>query len=217
MRQAGGMASGPPVADVLAAASAACGLVLVAPRPPAGRRGAKSTTTTTHHASPKLAQLGHVKFWECPSKTTQMLVAVNTLTLHPGETLDITSPSGTAAPASCNYTAPFAGDDTRADRHHAAGRPCGSIGFEIASPHGHEVWPGPQLSTAPPWASRGLPPTPLCRERAGGTRTNPTAASGCSAGQVHARSWTTSTSSSRCASRRRRCCRDGPRHPAQNR
>src|SRR6185312_16738371 len=78
--------------SLLAAASAASGLVLAVLVVAAGLpAAAKSGTTTTHHASaPKLDAVGNVKFWECPSKTTRMLVAVNTLTLHPGSTLDIT-------------------------------------------------------------------------------------------------------------------------------
>jgi hypothetical protein len=53
----------------LASASVAAVAVVV----PAGA----STTTTRAAASPKLTQLGHVTFWECKSKTTEILVAVN--------------------------------------------------------------------------------------------------------------------------------------------
>ena len=58
---------------------------------------------------PKLAQTGHVTFWDCPSKTTLLLVVVNTLTLHPGATLDVSFTVRNGGTASCNYTAPYAG------------------------------------------------------------------------------------------------------------
>ncbi len=36
---------------------------------------------SAHPSAPKLAQLGHATFWECLAKTTELLVAVNTLTV----------------------------------------------------------------------------------------------------------------------------------------
>lgn len=68
-----------------------------------------STKTTRATATPKLTQLGHVTFWECSAKTTEMLVVVNTLTLHPGQTLDITFTVRNLAATGCNYTVPVAG------------------------------------------------------------------------------------------------------------
>jgi hypothetical protein len=137
---------------MLAAASAASGLVLAAlavPGGPAAAAKGKHTTTTTHHSSPKLVVLGHVKFWECPSKTTQMLVAVNTLTLHPGSSLDITFVIKNTGTSSCNYTAPYAGVAPGPTSTNLQAGPCGSIGFELATTRGHEVWPGPQLVNCP--------------------------------------------------------------------
>ncbi len=138
-------------APVLAAAApAACALVLAALVLPAGPAGAKATTTTTHHsAAPKTAQLGHVKFWECPAKTTQMLVAVNTLTLHPGSTLTVSFTIKNGGSSSCNYTAPYASVAPGPTSTTLSAGPCGSIGFEIVGPHGKEVWPGPQLLNCP--------------------------------------------------------------------
>jgi hypothetical protein len=136
---------------MLAAAPAVGALVAAALILPAGGpAGAKSTTTTTHpSSSTKLDALGHVKFWECPTKTTQMLVAVNTLTLHPGATLDITFVIKNGAGSSCNYTAPYAGVEPGPTSTALQAGPCGSVGFEIVGPRGKEVWPGPQLLNCP--------------------------------------------------------------------
>jgi hypothetical protein len=141
----------PKWASLLAAASATSGLVLAALVAPAGpSAAAKSTTATTHHTSaPKLDAVGNVKFWECPSKTTRMLVAVNTLTLHPGSTLDITFIIKNTGTTSCNYTAPYASVAPGPTSTTLEAGPCGSIGFEIATSRGHEVWPGPQLVNCP--------------------------------------------------------------------
>ncbi len=138
-------------ASLFAAACASSGLVvaaLVLPAPfPAA---AKTATTTTHHSSaPKLYVVGNVKFWECPSKTTRMLVAVNTLTLHPGSTLDITFIIKNTGTKSCNYTAPYAGVAPGPTSTTLQAGPCGSVGYEIATSRGHEVWPGPQLVNCP--------------------------------------------------------------------
>jgi hypothetical protein len=134
-----------------AAASAASGLVLAALVLPAGLpAAAHSGTTTTHHSSaPKLDAVGNVKFWECPSKTTRMLVAVNTLTLHPGSTLDITFIIKNTGTKSCNYTAPYAGVAPGPTSTTLQAGPCGSVGYAIANSRGHEVWPGPQLVNCP--------------------------------------------------------------------
>jgi hypothetical protein len=137
--------------SLLVAASAASGLVLAALVLPAGLSAtASSKSTATHRTSaPKLDAVGAVKFWECPSKTTPMLVAVNTLTLHPGSTLTITFAIKNTGTRSCNYTAPYAGVAPGPTSTTLEAGPCGSIGYEIASAHGHEVWPGPQLVNCP--------------------------------------------------------------------
>lgn len=141
----------PTWVSLLAAASAASGLVAAALVLPAGRpAAAKSSTTTAHHRSaPKLDLLGSVKFWECPSKTTQMLVAVNSLTLERGSTLTITFVVKNTGTKPCNYTAPYAGVAPGPTSTTLQAGPCGSIGYEIATTRGHEVWPGPQLVNCP--------------------------------------------------------------------
>ncbi len=137
-------------ASLLATASATCSLFLAALVLPAGPPAAAKSTTTTHSSSaPKQDILGSVKFWECPSKTTQMLVAVNSLTLHPGSTLGVTFIIKNTGTASCNYTAPYAGVAPGPTSTTLTAGPCGSVGFEIANSHGHEVWPGPQLLNCP--------------------------------------------------------------------
>jgi hypothetical protein len=138
-------------ASLLAAASAASALLTAALVIPVGPpAAAKSTSTTSHHTSaPKLDAVGNVKFWECPSKTTRMLVAVNTLTLNPGSTLTITFVIKNTGTKSCNYTAPYAGVAPGPTSTTLQAGPCGSIGYEIATSRGHEVWPGPELVNCP--------------------------------------------------------------------
>jgi hypothetical protein len=58
--------------------------------------------------TPKLSQVGHADFWDCPAKTTQLLVTVNTLTLHPGTTLNVLFTVRNGGKTSSNYTAPYA-------------------------------------------------------------------------------------------------------------
>lgn len=70
----------------------------VAPALAAGKSGRTS--------APKLAQARDAAFWDCPATTTDLLVAVNTLTLHPGASLDISCTVRNTGTASCNYTAP---------------------------------------------------------------------------------------------------------------
>ena len=71
--------------------------------------------------APKLAQTGHATFWNCPSKTTLLLVVVNPLTLHPGATLDVSFTVRNGAKTPCNYTAPYTGV-APAHLRHAEGR-----------------------------------------------------------------------------------------------
>lgn len=136
--------------SLFTASSVACGITLAALVPVAGPPAAAKSTTTTHHSSaPKLDALGHVKFWECSAKTTEMLVAVNTLTLHPGSTLGITFVVKNTGTASCNYTAPYAGAAPGPTSTTLQAGPCGSVGFEITTSRGREVWPGAQLVNCP--------------------------------------------------------------------
>ena len=109
---------------------------------PAGASGSGA------HA-PKLAQVGHAVFWECPAKTTELLVAVNTLTLHPGATLDISFTVRNTGTTACRYTAPYYRGCARPTVTTLTAGPCGSVGYEIHGPHGGDVWPGPEIVNCP--------------------------------------------------------------------
>jgi hypothetical protein len=112
---------------------------------------ASTARNTRAEASPKLTQLGHVTFWECKARTTEMLVAVNTLTLHSGDSLNITFTVRNQAATACNYTAPFAGAGATsgATASTLQAGPCGSVGFEIVGQRGRDVWPGAQVAHCP--------------------------------------------------------------------
>jgi hypothetical protein len=112
-------------------------------------KGAKKKSTTTHPAAPSLARTGPIGFWECSSKTTELLVVVNTLTLHPGATLDVSFTVKNLGKASCNYTAPYAGVEPGPTSTSLQAGPCGSIGFQVENSDHHNVWPGTQLVNCP--------------------------------------------------------------------
>ena len=167
-----------------AAAPAACALVLAALVLPAGPAGAKATTTTTthHSAAPKTAQLGHVKFWMCPAKTTQMLVAVNTLTLHPGTPLTISFTIKNGGTSSCNYTAHYASVAPGPTTTTLSAGPCGSIArFEIArSPRQRlRSGPGPQILNCPALGFAQLASNTTVSGTGRGNQTSLLAPSGC--------------------------------------
>ena len=140
---------------------------------PPGSAAAKSTTTTTHPSAPKLNVVGHVRFWECPSKSTEMLVDREHPHAAPRVHADAHLPRQEPGPSSCNYTAPYASVAPGPTSTALEAGPCGSIGFEIETSHGHEVWPGPQSSTARPWASPSSPPAPRSRARASWNQDKP--------------------------------------------
>ncbi len=97
----------------------------------------------------KLAHVGHATFWDCPAKTTDLLVAVNTLTLHPGVSLNISFTVRNAGTSSCNYTAPYADVTPGPTSSGLTAGPCGSVGYEIEDSHRHNVWPGAQVVNCP--------------------------------------------------------------------
>jgi len=110
--------------------------------------GASGTRGGTHPA-PTLARVGHVTFWECRAKTTELLVAVNTLTLHPGATLQVSFAVRNGASTPCNYTAPYAGTTPGPTATTLQAGPCGSVGFEILGANHTNVWPGVQVVNCP--------------------------------------------------------------------
>jgi hypothetical protein len=99
--------------------------------------------------TPKLAQAGHATFWDCPSKTTELLVVINTLTLHPGASLNVSFTVRNGGTTSCNYTAPYAGAAPGPTSTSLTAGPCGSVGYEIQNSHDHNVWPGAQVVNCP--------------------------------------------------------------------
>ncbi len=91
--------------------------------------------------SHKLLLQGPITFWECSSKSTQALIGVNSLTLHPGDLLKLNFIVRNEAAKSCNYVTPVAGTGGATAATLQMG-PCGAIGFEILGAHNRMVWPG---------------------------------------------------------------------------
>ena len=142
-----------------------------------------------------LAQAGHATFWDCPSKTTELLVVVNTLTLHPGATLDVSFTVRNGGTTSCNYTAPYASVAPGPTSTSLTAGPCGSVGYEIENSHHHNVWPGAQVVNCRHSASRSWRPAPPCRAPDRGTRPSRTARTGCRRGTTPSRSRTSASAS----------------------
>ena len=122
----------------------ALSLLLVGVTPAAASR--KGTTLAK---APQLAQSGHAAFWDCPSKSTRLLVVVNTLTLHPGATLDVSFTVRNDGTTSCTYTAPYAGSEPGPTSTTLTAGPCGSMSFRIEDAHHGTVWPGDEVINCP--------------------------------------------------------------------
>jgi hypothetical protein len=114
-----------------------------------GSAGAAKEKGTTLAKAPTLAETGPATFWDCPSKTTLLLVVVNTLTLHPGDTLDVSFTVRNGATTSCNYTAPYAGVAPGPTSTTLTAGPCGSVDFRIDDAHHHNVWHGNEVVNCP--------------------------------------------------------------------
>ena len=131
----------------------ATSLVMRGPASAAPKKGTASAK------APKLAETGKATFWDCPSKTTLLLVVVNTLTLHPGETLDVSFTVRNGAKTSWNYTAPDAGVTPGPTSTTLTAGPCGSVEFSdrgrpppqrLARERGRQL-PGARLCVAGRW------------------------------------------------------------------
>jgi hypothetical protein len=122
-------------------------LVILAPVGTQSAAAAKKGTTLPK--ATQLAQSGHAAFWSCPAKSTLLLVVVNTLTLHPGSTLQVSFTVRNGGTASCNYTAPYADTAPGPTSTALTAGPCGSVGFRIEDTHHHNVWPGAQVVNCP--------------------------------------------------------------------
>ena len=114
-----------------------------------GPAAAASSKRDTAPPKSKLAQAGHAAFWDCSAKSTELLVVVNTLTLHPGATLNVSFTVRNGGTTSCNYTAPYAGVTPGPTSTALTAGPCGSVGFEIENAQHHNVWPGAQVVNCP--------------------------------------------------------------------
>jgi hypothetical protein len=119
--------------------------------------GALPAGASAHH-SHKAAKIvpshkpllqGPVTFWECASKTTKALIAVNTLTLHPGTPLKINFIVRNEGTAACNYVAPYASAAPGPASPDLTVGPCGSLGFEILGAHNKDVWPSVKVFNCP--------------------------------------------------------------------
>jgi hypothetical protein len=120
--------------------------IVVSPLPAA----ASTTSASTRAASTqKLARIGHAAFWQCPATTTDLLVVVNTLTLQPGATLNVSYTVRNGASSSCSYTAPYAGAAPGPTAAVLTAGPCGSIAFRIEDRHHRSVWPGTEVANCP--------------------------------------------------------------------
>ena len=130
----------------LAVSAALSVLVPMVAALPAGAAREKGTALAK---TPKLSQAGHAAFWNCPARTTQLLVVVNTLTLDAGASLKVSFTVRNGATTSCTYTAPYAGVVPGPTSTALTAGPCGSVAYEIEDSHHHNVWPGAQVVNCP--------------------------------------------------------------------
>jgi len=123
-----------------------------------GAAASEAVSSGNDVAHPTLARLGHAAFWGCPSKTTELFVAVNTLTLHPGATLHISFAVRNGGAEACTYTAPFAGGVPGPTTTSLQAGPCGSVDYEIIGANHRNVWPGPRVVNCPALGPAKLAP-----------------------------------------------------------
>jgi hypothetical protein len=114
-----------------------------------------STTVKTRTPSkarppePKRVQVGQSVFWECKEKSTKVLVAVSSLTLHVGTPLTFNFTVRNTGSTPCNYVAPYASVAPGPTASTLQAGPCGSLGFQVVGPGKHTVWPGPAAYNCP--------------------------------------------------------------------
>jgi hypothetical protein len=137
------------LAPVATAVAAVAGLATLA----VGISAAAAATNHKAHAAPKLALVAHHTFWECPSKTTLVLVDISTLTLHPGQTESINFIVRNEGTVPCNYVAPYVsgytGSGTPPTSTALQSGPCGSVAFQVENTHHHDVYPGTRVFNCP--------------------------------------------------------------------
>jgi hypothetical protein len=121
--------------------------------------GAASPLATSHRSatpSHKLVQQGPITFWECPAKSTRALISVSSLTLHPGDHLQLNFIVRNVGTKACNYVSPVGGVPGAASGTLTMG-PCGAVGFEILGAHNRNVWPGVKPFNCPALTFAQLP------------------------------------------------------------
>jgi len=121
--------------------------------PPAAAAPEKGTTLAR---TPKLSQVGHAAFWDCPAETTELLVIVNMLTLHPATILNISFTVRNDGTTSCSYSAQYAGVAPGPISTAVTAGPCGSVGYEIENSQHHNIWPGARVVNCPALGGRQL-------------------------------------------------------------
>jgi hypothetical protein len=127
----------------------ALAVTLLLPLVPTSAAIVTSSVKPSGSDRPKLVQVGYATFWECPAKTTKILVAVNTLTLHSGSTLRMNFVVRNLSSKPCNYVAPFAGVAAAPTASVLSAGPCGSVAFDVVGPGRRNVWPGPAVFNCP--------------------------------------------------------------------
>ncbi len=137
--------------------------------------GAAKRGTALAKAS-TLIHAGHVALWDCPAKTTELMVAVNTLTLHPGGSLDISFTVRNGGTSSCTYTAPYAGVAPGPTSTTLTAGPCGSVGYDIVDSKHHNVWPGAQVVNCPALGFAQLAPGAMVSGTGAWNQTEPNGA-----------------------------------------
>lgn len=142
-------------------------LVVLGLAVPAARSGLAGATAASsgaahgsrgHHAPAKTpvvraptrrSRTAHVAFWECPAKSTSVLVAVDALVLHPGQTLHLSFIAKNLGQTACSYVAPYAGVAPGPTAAALTMGPCGSLPFVVDNTHDHNVWPGTAAFACP--------------------------------------------------------------------
>jgi hypothetical protein len=105
-----------------------------------------------------LTAQSHTTFWECPAKTTEMLVAVNTLTLQPGQALNMDFIVRNVGRLACGYVDPYAGVAPGPLASTLTIGQCGAVGFEVDTTRHHRLVPGSGTVPCPALGAASLAP-----------------------------------------------------------
>ncbi|HEY1829263.1 MAG TPA: hypothetical protein VGG38_03365 [Acidimicrobiales bacterium] len=123
--------------------------------------GSSQAGASSHKAAAKKAsrtQQGHLTFWECPAKTTEMLVGLNTLTLSPGQSLNMDFIVRNVGPTACGYVDPYAGAIPGPLASTLSIGQCGDVGFDVYTTRHHRLFPGSDTVPCPTLGAASLAP-----------------------------------------------------------